>query len=93
MSDDEPSWDFYRTFLTVLETGSLSAAARELGLTQPTIGRHVGALETAMGFQLFIRTPQGLMPTEAAMDLKPHAARLAADAAALARSGRARAEL
>ncbi|ESQ86480.1 LysR family transcriptional regulator [Asticcacaulis benevestitus] len=86
MSDLEPSWDFYRTFLTVMQEGSLSAAARQLGLTQPTIGRHIDALETSIGFQLFIRTPQGLMPTEAAVDLKPHAAKLASNAAALLRA-------
>ncbi|MCV9961269.1 LysR family transcriptional regulator [Pararhizobium sp. BT-229] len=86
MSETEPNWDFYRTFLTVLTEGSLSAAARELGLTQPTIGRHVDALENAIGFQLFIRSPQGLIPTEAALDLKPHVEQLAANAAALLRA-------
>ncbi|WP_349435092.1 LysR family transcriptional regulator [Pararhizobium sp. A13] len=86
MSEIEPSWDFYRTFLTVLKEGSLSAAARELGLTQPTIGRHIDALEGIIGFQLFIRSPQGLIPTEAALDLKPHAEQLAANAAALLRA-------
>ncbi|WP_426235279.1 LysR family transcriptional regulator [Pararhizobium sp. DWP1-1-3] len=86
MDRNEPSWDFYRTFLTVLQEGSLSAAARELGLTQPTIGRHIDALETIIGFQLFTRSPQGLIPTEAAIDLKPHAEQLAANAAALLRA-------
>ncbi|WP_428429629.1 LysR family transcriptional regulator [Pararhizobium sp.] len=86
MNKIEPSWDFYRTFLTVLQEGSLSAAARELGLTQPTIGRHIDALETGIGFQLFIRSPQGLIPTEAAIDLRPHAEQLAANAAALLRA-------
>ncbi|URK87327.1 LysR family transcriptional regulator [Rhizobium sp. RCAM05350] len=86
MSETEPSWDFYRTFLTVLQQGSLSAAARELRLTQPTIGRHIDALENIIGFQLFIRSPQGLIPTEAAIDLKPHAEQLASNAAALLRA-------
>ena len=86
MNRTEPSWDFYRTFLTVLQEGSLSAAARELGLTQPTIGRHIDALEASIGFQLFIRSPQGLIPTEAAIDLRPHAEQLAANAAALLRA-------
>jgi DNA-binding transcriptional LysR family regulator len=44
----------------VLQHGSLSAAARELGLTQPTIGRHVDALEQAIGAELFTRSPNGL---------------------------------
>lgn len=86
MNRTEPSWDFYRTFLTVLQEGSLSAAARELGLTQPTIGRHIDVLEASIGFQLFIRSPQGLIPTEAAIDLRPHAEQLAANAAALLRA-------
>ena len=86
MSELEPNWDLYRTFLTVLQKGSLSAAARELGLTQPTIGRHIDALEASIGFQLFIRSPQGLIPTEAAVDLRPHAEQLAANAAALLRA-------
>lgn len=82
----EVSWDFYRTFLNVLRDGSLSAAARELGITQPTVGRHIGALEEAIGFQLFIRSPHGLMPTEAAIALKPYAENLAATASALMRA-------
>jgi DNA-binding transcriptional LysR family regulator len=86
MNDTEPSWDFYRTFLSVLQEGSLSAAARELGLTQPTIGRHIDALETRIGFQLFIRSSQGLIPTEAALELRPHAQQLASNAAALLRA-------
>ncbi len=80
------SWDFYRTFLSVLRDGSLSAAARELGITQPTAGRHIGALEEAVGFPLFIRSPHGLMPTEAALALRPYAENLAATAAALMRA-------
>ena len=45
------SWDHYRTLLAVLEEGSLSGAARTLGLTQPTVGRHVEALESVIGIQ------------------------------------------
>ncbi|MGR9164636.1 LysR family transcriptional regulator [Rhizobium leguminosarum] len=82
----EPSWDFYRSFLTVLQQGSLSAAARELGLTQPTIGRHVDALELAIGAELFTRSPNGLLPTDAALALKPYAETLAATTAALLRT-------
>ena len=82
----EPSWDFYRTFLAVLQHGSLSAAARELGLTQPTIGRHIDALEEAVGAELFTRSQQGLLPTDAALALKPYAETLASTAAALLRA-------
>ena len=79
------SWDFYRTFLEVLRTGSLSAAARELGMTQPTIGRHIDALEQAVGHQLFTRSQQGLLPTEQALALQPYAENLASTAAAMHR--------
>jgi DNA-binding transcriptional LysR family regulator len=82
----EPNWDFYRSFLTVLQHGSLSAAARELGLTQPTIGRHVDALEQAIGAELFTRSPNGLHPTDAALELRPYAETLAATSAALLRT-------
>ncbi len=86
MSHTEPSWDFYRTFLTVLKEGSLSAAARGLGLTQPTVGRHIDALEQSIGLQLFTRSPQGLIPTEAAEELRPYAQQLASTAASLLRA-------
>jgi len=82
----EPDWHFYRTLLAVLEYGSLSAAARNLGLTQPTVGRHIDALEEAIASQLFVRSPNGLLPTDAALELKPYAEALAATAAALLRT-------
>ncbi|MDK4701044.1 LysR family transcriptional regulator [Rhizobium sp. CNPSo 4062] len=85
----EPSWDFYRTFLAVLEHGSLSAAARELGLTQPTVGRHILALEQSVGAELFTRSQQGLLPTDTALVLKPYAETLASTTAALLRAASA----
>jgi DNA-binding transcriptional LysR family regulator len=82
-----PDWDHYRSFLAVADTGSLSAAARELGLTQPTVGRHIEALEAALGGRpLFTRSPGGLAPTEAALALKPHAETMALAAEALVRA-------
>jgi len=86
MASPEPSWDLYRTFLAVLREGSLSGAARALGLAQPTIGRHIDALEDAVGFQLFTRSQHGLAPTEAALDLRPYAESLSATAASLLRA-------
>lgn len=82
---NDASWDLYRTLLSVLTTGSLSAAARDLGLTQPTVGRHIDALEEAVGQQLFTRSQQGLLPTEQALALKPYAETMAATASAMAR--------
>lgn len=90
----EPSdWDHYRSFLAVLTAGSLSAAARALGLTQPTVGRHVHALEQAVGSTLFLRSPQGLIPTETARAMMPYAETMAATAAALMRTATASSSL
>lgn len=83
---ETPSWDLFRTFLAVVEERTLTGAARALGLTQPTVGRHIDALEQALSVQLFVRSPSGLAPTEAAAQLRPHAEALAAAAAALLRS-------
>jgi DNA-binding transcriptional LysR family regulator len=79
------NWDHYRSFLAVLRTGSLSAAARDLDLTQPTVGRHIEALEKSFGYPLFTRNPQGLAPSEAAMALRPYAETIASTISALQR--------
>jgi len=84
--NSEPDWNLHRTFLAVLQQGSLSGAARYLGLTQPTVARHIDALEHAVGGDLFLRTPRGLSPTEIALELKPYAESLAATAGALMRA-------
>jgi DNA-binding transcriptional LysR family regulator len=81
-----PDWDLYRAFLAVLETGSLSGAARTLGLTQPTVGRQIEALEASLGAVLFTRSPGGLRPTEAALALQPHAEAMASAAEAILRT-------
>ena len=86
MSRREPAWDELRTFLEVARDLSLSGAARRLGLTQPTVGRHIDALEEALGATLFTRSPRGLNATAAATALVPHAEAMAAAATALARS-------
>lgn len=88
MAHSEPGWDLYRSFLAVLRLGSLSAAARALGLTQPTVGRHIATLQAALsGRVLFTRSQTGLMPTAAAHELRPHAEDMAAAAAAFVRMG------
>ena len=86
------SWDHYRTLLAVLDEGSLSGAARALGLTQPTVGRHIEALEGEIGAPLFTRSAGGLAPTEAALALRPHAEAMAAAAEALVRTASGEAE-
>ena len=88
MDNAEPGWDLYRSFLAVLRLGSLSAAGRSLGLTQPTIGRHIATLQTCLGGRvLFTRSQTGLMATAAAHELRPHAEDMAAAAAAFVRMG------
>jgi DNA-binding transcriptional LysR family regulator len=82
----QPDWDSYRSFLTVLESGSLSGAARRLGLTQPTLGRHIESIEAALGQALFVRSQRGLSPTPAAETLRPYAEALQANADALVRA-------
>ncbi|WP_281017417.1 MULTISPECIES: LysR family transcriptional regulator [unclassified Minwuia] len=82
----EFTWDTCRSFLAVLRTGSLSAAARQLGLTQPTIGRHVDQLEQATGAALFTRARNGLTPTATALALRAHAEAMEAAAAAMIRA-------
>src|ERR1700753_1109511 len=86
MTSGEPSWELYRSFLEVYRTRSLSGAARELGLTQPTIGRHIDALEAALGLKLFTRSQAGLVATQAARELLPHAQARASAAPARARA-------
>jgi DNA-binding transcriptional LysR family regulator len=80
------NWELYRTFLAVLTEGSLSGAARALGITQPTAGRHVAALEAAFGQPLFTRSPAGFLPTEAALTLRGYAEAMRSTAAALERA-------
>jgi DNA-binding transcriptional LysR family regulator len=86
MANRDPGWELYRSFVEVVRDGSLSGAARRLGTTQPTIGRHIAALEADLNLALFTRSPRGLLPTEAALALLPHAQAMAAAAAAMIRA-------
>lgn len=65
----EPDWSLWRSFAAVIEHGSLSAAARALKSSQPTIGRHVELLEAQLGLELFERSLSGLKPNETALKL------------------------
>jgi len=85
-------WELYRSFLGVLREGSLSGAARRLGITQPTVGRHVAALEKALGVALFTRSQTGLLPTEVALALQGHAEAMESTAAALERAATSQGE-
>ncbi|MCR8548272.1 LysR family transcriptional regulator [Salipiger sp. P9] len=66
-------WSLVRTYLGVAETGSLSEAARRLGLSQPTVGRQIRQMEAVLDVTLFQRQPRGLTLTETGAALLPHA--------------------
>lgn len=66
-------WSLVRTFLSVAELGSLSAAARALGSSQPTLGRQIRALQDELGLELFRRRDRGLALTDAGERLLPAA--------------------
>ncbi len=88
----EPDWELYRTFLAVVRERSLSGAARALSITQPTVGRHIDALEEALGFSLFTRSQSGLSATSGALSLVPHAEAMASAARAFLRAASGEAE-
>ena len=83
------SWEDQQAFLAVLETGSLSGAARQLGAAQPTVRRRLEALERVLGTVLFTRSAGGLVPTEQARGLGAHARAMALASEAFARAASA----
>jgi DNA-binding transcriptional LysR family regulator len=86
MAKSELNWELYRSFLAVVREGSLSAAARLLGMTQPSLGRHIRQLEAELGVALFTRSPQGLIPTDLGDELAAHAQAMSSASAALRRA-------
>lgn len=70
-------WNQTRAFLVTAEEGSLSAAARALGMTQPTLSRQVSALEETLGVTLFECFSAGLSLTTSGLELLPHAQAMA----------------
>lgn len=77
-------WSLVRAFLAALDQGSLLGASRVLGLSQPTVGRHITQLEAQVGGALFERTGRGLRPTALALRLAPGARAMREGALALA---------
>jgi len=78
-------WNRARAFLVTAEEGSLSAAARALGLTQPTLGRQVAALEEELGVALFERAGHGLMLTPSGLEMMDHVRAMGQAAGGLSR--------
>lgn len=90
---DKLDWNQLRAFLETADTGSLSAAARKLGLTQPTLSRQVAAIEISLGVTLFERVGKAMVLTPTGLDLLEHARVMgtAAEALSLAATGRSQA--
>ena len=82
-TDQTFDWNRMRAFVVTADTGSLSAAARALNLTQPTLGRQVAALENELGITLFERVGRALQITEAGANLLPHARQMSEAASRL----------
>ena len=78
-------WNLLRHFLAVAQTGSLSAAARRLGVSQPTVGRKIGELETDLDVVLFKRGARGFRLTEAGQSILESASRMEGEALAVER--------
>ncbi len=89
MSTTPIQWNHWRSFIAVAEAGSLSGAARVLGLKQPTVSRHVDLLEATIGATLFLRAPQGMTLSDLGSQMLTEARAMAASAAALERAASA----
>jgi DNA-binding transcriptional LysR family regulator len=70
------NWHDLEIFHAVLEQGSFSGAARALGLSQPTVSRHIESLERTLGRELFTRNSSGLEPSELALSLADYAGQM-----------------
>lgn len=83
-------WNLIKSFLAVLEAGSLSGASQQTAISQPTLGRHIDELETLTGLILFERGRAGMIPTPAALSLGEEARgmRAVAEAFSMAAAGR-----
>lgn len=90
---DQMDWNQLKAFLETAETGTLSAAARKLGLTQPTLSRQVAAIEKHLGVTLFERVGKSMALTATGLDLLAHARTMgyAAEALGLAASSQSQA--
>lgn len=78
-------WSDVRIFLAVARTGSLSGAAQRLGISQPTMGRRIRALEESTGQRLFQRGREGFQLTDEGASVLQHAERMEEEALAIER--------
>jgi DNA-binding transcriptional LysR family regulator len=78
-------WSDVRVFLAIAREGTLGAAARKLGQTQPTMGRRLNVLEESVGQKLFQRTSEGFVLTDEGSGVLVHAERIEEEALAFQR--------
>ena len=86
MHDPSFDWTLVRSFVAVLDAGSVMGAARQLGAHQPTLSRHLAELESQLGAPLFERTGRGVAPTAMALAIADAARQMQDGAGALARA-------
>jgi DNA-binding transcriptional LysR family regulator len=86
MTEAAFDWALVKSFLAVLDAGSLMGAARRLGARQPTLSRHLAELEAQLGTPLFERTGRGVTPTAAALAIADAARQMQDGAEVLGRS-------
>jgi DNA-binding transcriptional LysR family regulator len=86
MGKTDFDWALVKSFVAVLDAGSLSRAARQLQAQQPTLSRHIAELEAQLGAPLFERTGRGVSPTAAGLAIADAARRMQGGADLLGRS-------
>ena len=86
MSRESFDWALVKSFLAVLDAGSLMGAARRLQAQQPTLSRHIAELEAQLGLSLFERTGRGVLPTAAALAIADAARQMQQGAEQLGRT-------
>lgn len=79
-------WTLIRSFLSVMDAGSVMGAARKTGVQQPTLSRHVAELELQLGVALFERTGRAVKPTRAALAILDSARQMQSGADSLSRA-------
>jgi DNA-binding transcriptional LysR family regulator len=84
-AQDSFDWALVRSFLAVLDSGSMMGAAKRLNAQQPTLTRHIAELEAQLGAPLFERTGRGVIPTVTALAIAEAARQMEAGALALGR--------
>ena len=89
---DSFDWNDVKTLIAAAEAGSLSAAAANTGISQPTLGRKIDSLEASLGLKLFERGPQGMTLTDSGADMLAHAQHMQEAASRLSLSATGRAE-